>query len=130
RLGLDEPRRAPALHARALAWHLGAGTVREAIHHALAADDRAASRELVATHWSRYFNRGRLATVRIWLDALDVTAVRGDPRLCAAGAWLALDDGRIDEAGSWIIAAERSMDALAEADVPPSSRAETAVLRA
>ena len=117
----------PSLHARALAWHLETGTVREAVHHALAADDQTAARELVATHWSRYFNRGRLATVRFWLDALDAEAVRGDPRLCAARAWLALDDGRIDEAEPWILAAERSM---AEADVPPSSRAETAVLRA
>jgi LuxR family maltose regulon positive regulatory protein len=130
RLELDAPGRAPALHARALAWHLDSGTVREAIHHALAADDQSAARELVATHWSRYFNRGRLATVRFWLDALDPQAVRGDPRLCAARAWLALDDGRIDAAEPWILAAELSMDAAAEAEIPPSSRAETAVLRA
>ena len=77
-----------------------------------------AARELVATHWSRYFNRGRLATVRFWLDALDRDAVRGDPRLCAARAWLALDDGRIDEAEPWILAAELSMDAVTEADDP------------
>jgi LuxR family maltose regulon positive regulatory protein len=127
RLELDRPGRAPTLHRRALAWHVDTGTVREAIHHALAADDQAAARELVASHWSRYFNRGRLATVRFWLDALAAEAVRGDPRLSAARAWLALDDGRIDEAEPWILAAERSM---AEADVPPSSRAETAVLRA
>jgi LuxR family maltose regulon positive regulatory protein len=130
RLELDQPGRAPVLHSRALTWQLEAGTVREAIRHALAADDRVAARELVATHWSRYFNRGRLATVRDWLDALGPAAVRGDPRLCAARAWLALDDGQIDEAAPWIAAAERTVDAAASADLPPASRAETAVLRA
>ena len=104
--------------------------MREAIHHALAAHDRTAARELVATHWSRYFNQGRLATVRAWLDALEPEAVSADPRLGAARAWLALDEGRIDEAEPWIAAAERAVEAAADVDVPPSSRAETAVLRA
>src|SRR3954447_19041023 len=130
RLDLAAPGRARQLHARALAWHLRAGTVREAIHHALAAEDRDAARELVATHWNRYFNQGRLATVRAWLDALDPAAVLADPRLCAARAWLELDAGRIAAAGRWIGAAGRAVDALDESDLPAASRAETAVLRA
>jgi len=130
RLDLAAPGRARQLHARALAWHLRAGTVREAIHHALAAEDRDAARELVATHWNRYFNQGRLATVRAWLDALDPAAVLADPRLCAARAWLELDAGRVDSAGPWIEAAGRAVEALDEPDLPASSRAETAVLRA
>jgi ATP/maltotriose-dependent transcriptional regulator MalT len=129
RLELAEPGRARELHARALAWHLEAGTVREAIHHALAAGDQHAARDLVATHWNRYFNRGRLATVQGWLDALEPAAVLSDPRLCAASAWLELDAGHIEAAEPWIGAAERAVEAAATA-APPSSPAETAVLRA
>jgi LuxR family transcriptional regulator, maltose regulon positive regulatory protein len=130
RLDLSDPDRAAVLHARALAWHLEAGTVREAIHHALAADDRRAARDLVAEHWNRYFNQGRLATVRAWLDALEPAAVLADPRLCAACAWLELDAGRVEAAAPWIEAAERAVAGLRAEDVPPSSAAETAVLRA
>jgi LuxR family maltose regulon positive regulatory protein len=112
-LAQREPPRVAELHARACAWHLAEGMVPEAVRHALAGGDEAAARRLVAEHWNDYFNQGRLATVRGWLDALSPGGVRGDPRLCAARAWLALDAGALEDAAPWIEAAERETSAEA-----------------
>ncbi len=95
-----------ALHRRAYEWHRSQGFVPEAIQHAAAAGDVDGARELIALHWNAAFNQGRLGTVDGWLDALPKEAVEADPRLREAGAWLALDRGRMDEAASWIEGAE------------------------
>jgi LuxR family transcriptional regulator, maltose regulon positive regulatory protein len=91
-----------ALHQRAHEWYRSRGFVPEAIHHAVAAGDVDGARELIALHWNDAFNEGRLDTVAGWLDALPGEAVARDPRLCEAGAWLALDRGRLAEAQRWI----------------------------
>jgi LuxR family maltose regulon positive regulatory protein len=101
-LELREPGFAATLHRRASAWHRDEGTSPEAVHHTLAAGDLEDAAELIARHWNGFFNEGRLATVEGWLDALGREAVLADPRLCVARAWVALDRGRLDEAGAWI----------------------------
>jgi LuxR family maltose regulon positive regulatory protein len=117
-----EPELVPTLHRRAAAWFRADGSIPDAIQHAIAGGEHAEAVELVAAHWNAFFNQGRLATVSGWLDALPDGAVEGDPRLCVARAWLALDLGRMDEVEGWIDAAERR--------IPADARAETAVLRA
>jgi LuxR family maltose regulon positive regulatory protein len=112
-----EPALVPRLHRRASGWYRAEGSIPEAIHHAIAADDWEEARELVAEHWNAFFNQGRLATVSAWLDQLPESLVADDPRLCVARAWLALDLGRVDEVEDWIEAAGDSL------------RPETAVLR-
>ena len=109
-LALTEPPAVPELHRRAAVWYRARGLVRDAIHHAAAAGDTDDARELVASHWNEFFNRGRLETVARWLDALPRPAVRNDPRLCVAGAWLALDRGRLEEARAWIDSAGAAME--------------------
>jgi LuxR family transcriptional regulator, maltose regulon positive regulatory protein len=108
----------PTLHRRASAWHRRHGSVREAIHHAIAGGDVAEGAELVAEHWNTFFNQGRLTTVSDWLDALPGETVLADPRLAVARAWIALDLGRLDEVGDWIdAAAESAPDESALADL-------------
>jgi LuxR family maltose regulon positive regulatory protein len=116
-----DPDLVPELHRRAATWHRRAGAIPESIHHALAASDIDEARELIAVHWNAFFNQGRLATVVGWLDALPAGEVGGDPRLCIARAWLALDRGYLDEVEAWIEAAE--------GQIPRQDRIETAVLR-
>jgi LuxR family maltose regulon positive regulatory protein len=94
------------LHGRAHEWCKRHGLIAEAINHAAAAGDVDGARELIAEHWNGAFNQGRLDTVDAWLEAIPAEAVAEDSRLCAAGAWLALDRGRMDEAARWIEGAE------------------------
>jgi ATP/maltotriose-dependent transcriptional regulator MalT len=125
-LRLTEPELIPELHRRALEWHRDRGAVAEAINHATAADEFDAARELIDAHWSDFFNQGRLETVGRWLAGLPREHLLSHPATCVAGAWLALDRGRLDEARDWLEAAE---DALT-GDEDASSRAAVGVLRA
>jgi len=117
------------LHRRACEWCSEAGLVAEAIHHASAAGDHDQARDLIASEWNEYFNRGRLATVERWLDAIPSPLTRGDPRLCVAGAWLALDRGRLAEARDWIDSAAAAV-ASGPAESKGAIEAEVGVLRA
>jgi LuxR family transcriptional regulator, maltose regulon positive regulatory protein len=112
----------PELHRRASAWLRAEGHVGDAIHHAVLAGDLDAASDLIAEHWNGYFNHGRLATVRTWLDSLPTVTVQRDRRLAVARAWVALDLGRLEEATRWTTAAE-----LAEG---PGLEPETALLAA
>jgi LuxR family transcriptional regulator, maltose regulon positive regulatory protein len=121
-LAQEDPDAIPELHRRAAAWYRRAGSIPEAVHHALEADDVAEARELVTAHWNTYFNQGRLATVAGWLDRLPPEIVSGDARLCIARAWLALDRRLVGDVERWLEAAERL--------IQPEARVDTAVLRA
>jgi LuxR family maltose regulon positive regulatory protein len=112
----SEPQRVPELHQRASAWYRAQGHVSDAIHHAARAGDARSAADLIAEHWNSFFNHGRLATVASWLDALPSEAVEVDPRLAIARAWLALDFGRIEEAGRWIGVAEKVAGSGLEAE--------------
>jgi LuxR family maltose regulon positive regulatory protein len=121
-LAHEDPDAIPELHRRAASWYRGAGSVPEAVHHALEAGDIDEARELVAEHWNTYFNQGRLATVDGWLDRLPAEIVAGDARLCIARAWLALDRRLVGDVERWLEAAEQL--------IQPEARVDTAVLRA
>jgi LuxR family maltose regulon positive regulatory protein len=128
-LELRELGLAAMLHRRAAAWHRDEGTSPEAVHHTLAAGDLEEAGELIARHWNGFFNEGRLATVEGWLDALGREAVLADPRLCVARAWVALDRGRLDEAGAWIESASAGALPGTMQDGTSSLESATAVLR-
>ena len=59
---------------RACAWHRQEGLIPDAIWHATAAGDFGEARDLISSYWNDYFNRGRLATVERWLEAIPVRA--------------------------------------------------------
>src|SRR5262249_40517775 len=66
-----------------------------------------------------YLQRGRIATVAGWLDALGDEAVAGDAGLCLTKAWIAVNTGQLLDVGRWIKAADRAQDGsqLVEAGV-------------
>ncbi|HET8536429.1 MAG TPA: LuxR C-terminal-related transcriptional regulator [Solirubrobacteraceae bacterium] len=96
-LEASEPGIAVGLHARAAAWFAEQNMAGDAIHHAVAAGDFALAAELVATHWSDAFNRGRHITVARWLAQLPPERVAGDSRLWLARVWTSMDRGLVDE---------------------------------
>ncbi len=98
----SEPDLANTLHRRAAAWFQSEGLIDEAVRHMVVAGDVARSADLIAADWVNELNSGGLSTVSGWLDLLPERAVRQDPRLCVARAWIALNVGRFDDARDWI----------------------------
>jgi LuxR family transcriptional regulator, maltose regulon positive regulatory protein len=92
----------PELHRRASAWHRKWGFLREAIGHAIAADDMAEARELISGNWTAYFEAGQIADVQSWLDAVGTERLASDPVLALTAAWIAGLSGRSAEGARWL----------------------------
>ena len=107
-LARTEPDLVPELHRRAAAWHRDNGSTSAAIGHATAAGDVRGASELITDHWYSYLQRGRIATVADWLDAIGDEAVSGDAGLCLTKAWIAVNTGQLLEVERWIDAADRA----------------------
>ncbi|WP_233165039.1 LuxR C-terminal-related transcriptional regulator [Mycobacterium sp. AT1] len=101
-----EPEMIPVLHERAASWFTARGFADDAVYHLAAAGDTASLTDFIATQAVTEVNRGRLSTVSGWIDLLPYDVALSDPRLGVARAWIALDSGHLDTAGSWIEAAE------------------------
>ena len=84
-----EPGAIAALHQRASAWYLERGSADEAIGHALAAGDFTRSATLIAQHWYRYMDAGRVATVRSWIRSLGDDNISTSPLAAHSAAWVA-----------------------------------------
>jgi LuxR family transcriptional regulator, maltose regulon positive regulatory protein len=123
-----EPGLVPALHRRAAAWFHAQGATDNAVHHLAAAGDVPAATEIIAAGWGAEYDLGHLSTVSGWLDLLPGHVVAGDPRLCLARAWIALDFGQLQDAGRWIEAVAAAL-ATGGAD-GGTIQAELAVLQA
>src|SRR4051812_19823540 len=102
------PELVTVLHRRAAAWFRDAGSIGAAIRHGIAGGDVRCAAELITEHWYAYLQRGRIATVAGWLDALGDDVVRAEAGLCLTKAWIAVNTGRLDEVAAWITAAERA----------------------
>jgi LuxR family transcriptional regulator, maltose regulon positive regulatory protein len=127
-LNRSEPDVVPELHHRAAAWFAAEGLIDSAVRHLTSAGDLAGTAELIAANWVHEFNRGGLSRVAGWLDLLPNDTIFRDPRLGVALSWIALNEGRIDDAASWIEAVE----AAAAGDTSAGAKigAQAIVLRA
>ena len=105
-LSRSNPADVAELHRRAASWLLEHGLVADAVRHTTLARDEHAAADLIAEHWAAFLQRGELATVVGWLDALGDAVVRADPRTCLVRAWIAVNVGRINELPGWIDDAE------------------------
>ena len=97
-LRLELARRDPGaiaeLHRRAHAWHRAAGTVDEAVHHALAAGAFDAAGDLIAACWVDHVNQGRTTSVLEWLAHFPPAVLHADARLLLVQAWASALRGR------------------------------------
>jgi LuxR family transcriptional regulator, maltose regulon positive regulatory protein len=107
-LARTSPQLVTVLNRRAAQWYALAGDYVEAVGHAIEAQDVQLTATIVSDGWRQHFNAGQLDTVQAWLAALPADMVAGDPGLSVAQVWLALDQGRLDDAGSALTAAEAS----------------------
>ena len=107
-LARTRPEDVAALHGRAADWYRQAGSAGAAIRHAIAGGDAGGACDLITEHWYAYLQRGRIATVAGWLDALGDDVVRTQAGLCLTKAWIGVNTGRLDEVVEWIEAAERA----------------------
>ena len=98
-----EPGAIPALHLRASAWYLERGSADEAIGHALAAGDFTRSATLIAQHWYRYMDAGRVATVRSSLRSLGDDTISTSPLAAHSAAWVAALTGDRGAVWRWLL---------------------------
>ena len=106
----SEPDRARALHRLAAARAAEIGAIEEAIEHAAAAGESAASRRLADRLAVSACGRGRLDLLEPWLDLLrDDLVVESHPDLCIAASWLYALRGRTADAQHWSDAATRGL---------------------
>src|SRR5262249_19440495 len=92
----------PGLPGRAGGWCRDAGMTVDAPHHATGAGNIDAAVELVARHYASFVDRGQLATVLGWLDALPESVAAADWLICFAGSVVSAHAGRLDEAERWL----------------------------
>jgi len=99
-LARTAPGEISGLHRRAASWYAVAGEMVDAVNHAIEAGDPDLAAELVRAGWRAEFNGGRWPTVQRWLAALPAQTVAADADLVAAGIWIAVDRGLLDEAAT------------------------------
>jgi LuxR family maltose regulon positive regulatory protein len=104
-----DPAAMPPLHRRAAEWFAEAGDATAAIEQAIRSKDTQLTARLIVDGWRREFNAGHLTTVQRWLDALPGESIAHNVQLTMARVWLALDSGRLDEAGVALDAIEASI---------------------
>lgn len=140
-LGFELHDRAPevaaALHVRASAWLEEHGELEDAVEHAVQSGDVHLAGMLIRRHWKVVLDqRGRVETVREWLDRLPVSAVAAEPALALIRAVVGVALGStMDEVEPWLAAAEEHLPGERDPDLPlpldtESPRLEAEILRA
>jgi LuxR family maltose regulon positive regulatory protein len=99
----------PGLHRQAAAWYEAAGWIDDAVRHAVAARDWECAARLVETHSNTYLDRGQLATVLRWVEALPPEILRRRPNLCIQMAWTMGHAGKTNLMGPLIQEAEAAL---------------------
>ena len=105
------PSRVADLHVRASAWYAHNGWNGEAIRHALAGQDWERAARLVEQNVQEFIERGRLAQVMDWVDALPPQVAHNRPRLCVELSWALPFASQVQQAAPFLRDAEAALDA-------------------
>ncbi len=119
----------PGIRERAAAWHESHDHPGEAFEYAHACGDMARAGRILMGHGQELMTRGRLETVRGWLQVFTAEQLASDPQLALGGAWIALQIGDSSEAQRLAAAAAAELDALPQQEAAPL-RLQLANLRA
>ena len=106
----EEPQALHDLHRRACDWYAEQGAVREAIEHALQAQDWPRAADLIElAPQSLTLGTSGSPTALSWLRQLPATVVGRRPRLCLYYVRLQFLAARFQEARSWLDAAQATL---------------------
>ncbi len=103
----DDPDHARAAHRRASAWYERAGSVADAVRHAMHAGDAERAAGLLETAWPAKDRSHESARWLGWVKALPEDVVRARPVLGMGYAWALLNGGELEAAESRLRDVER-----------------------
>lgn len=118
RLQRKHPTLVPELHQRASAWYQQQGLTREAVYHALAANDFVQAARLIEQAFNSLVRRGEIATLQRWAAALPDELVRSSIELSVLQGWLLFVSGKIDAAELHLQNIERTFGINPVSDEP------------
>ena len=94
----QQPDRVHELHLLASQWYERHNMMTEAVRHALASENLNQAAKLLREHGFEGMQRGEVATVMNWLDALPENMILNTPLLLATKAWGLMFTGKLAEA--------------------------------
>jgi LuxR family maltose regulon positive regulatory protein len=116
RLTENSPAALIQLHLSASEWFKNEGLVTEAVNHALAAQDWEGVAQLIRDASESLRQRGEIATLTHWIQALPDSTRRAHPALCLTYARALVDAGRFVDAEVHIQEAEHWLEDNPQAD--------------
>ncbi|WP_296899649.1 LuxR C-terminal-related transcriptional regulator [Thiohalocapsa sp.] len=122
RLAVEEPDLLPALHRRAAGWYAARSLTDEAVRHALAAEDHDLAATLIGEAYPAMLQRGEVATLKRWVEALPASRRRSDPVLMLAHAWTRALGMEVEATEDCLAELERMAEA--HPDLTPEQRVE------
>ena len=98
------------------AWYEQHGSTRDAIRHALAAEDFARAANLIELAIPAMGRTREASTLLGWLRALPDEIILVRPVLCVGYAWASMDSGELEAVEPWLQKAERWLETTTEMD--------------
>ncbi len=123
------PELLPVYLERAAAWCELHGSPEEAFAYAHESGDLAQAGRIALGHWDELTGRGRIETLRLWLDRCTDEEIESDAQLSIAAAWVAVLLGDPVGARRFVAAAERRPLDMPSADGATSLRSALALVR-
>ena len=123
------PELLPVYLERAAAWCELHGSPEEAFAYAHESGDLAQAGRIALGHWDELTGRGRIETLRLWLDRCTDEEIESDAQLSIAAAWVSVLLGDPVGARRFVAAAERKPLDVPSADGATSLRSALAIVR-
>ena len=123
------PELLPVYLERAAAWCELHGSPEEAFAYAHESGDLAQAGRIALGHWDELTGRGRIETLRLWLDRCTDEEIESDAQLSIAAAWASVLLGDPVGARRFVAAAERRPLDVASPDGATSLRSALAIVR-
>ena len=101
-LRCTQPDRINVLHGRACGWYAAHGFTREAIHHALAAQNFDKALELIRPIAPQMIARNENAALADWFSVVPGEQLLRDPSLAVKYVWALIGTARRSEANTWL----------------------------
>ena len=123
------PELLPVYLKRAADWCEVHGSPEEAFAYAHESGDLAQAGRIALGHWDELTGRGRIETLRLWLDRCTDEEIESDAQLSIAAAWVSVLLGDPVGARRFVAAAERKPLDVPSADGATSLRSALAIVR-